>query len=64
MRVPCAHLPLPPNGILIGIQPFLRACVCVSLYRYVMKVYCGKMADCMRIPFGMVSGSVEDGCIR
>ena len=37
----------------------------VGLYvrRSVRRVYCGKMADWIRMPFGMVSGSVRDGCI-
>jgi len=30
--------------------------VCLSVCRYVRKVYCGKTADWIRMPFGMVSG--------
>jgi len=28
------------------------------------EVSCGKTADWIRMPFGVVRGSVEDGCIR
>jgi len=31
-------------------------CVCVLVGRSVWKVYCGKMAEWIRMPFGMVSG--------
>jgi len=34
--------------------------VCWSVCRSVQKVYCGKMAEWIRMPFGMVSGV----CIR
>ena len=33
-----------------------RLSVCRSVCRSVRKVYCGKTVDCIRMPFGMVSG--------
>jgi len=34
-------------------------CACLSVRLSVRKVYCGKMADWIRMPFGIVSGSVD-----
>jgi len=31
-------------------------CVCVCVCLSVQKVYCGKMADWIQVPFGVVSG--------
>jgi len=38
--------------------------ICQSVGLSVCKLYCGKMADWIRIPFGMVSGRSRDGCFR
>ena len=37
-------------------SPSVGLCVCVSVSLSVWKVFCGKMADCIQILFGMVSG--------
>jgi len=34
----------------------LSVCVCASVCLSVWKVYCGKMAEWIQMPFGMVSG--------
>ena len=38
--------------------------LCVPVCLSVRKVYCGKTADWIRIPFGMVSGVGRGMCIR
>jgi len=42
------------NRSWIELSPILS--VGMSVRRSVRKVYCGKTADCVRIPFGVVSG--------
>ena len=42
------------NGVELSSIPSVSWSVCV--YQSVRKVYCGKMADWIRMPFGMVSG--------
>jgi len=37
-------------------SPSVGLCVCLSVGLSVWKVYCGKTAEWIRIPFGMVSG--------
>jgi len=37
-------------------SPSVSLCVCRSVGRSVRKVYCGKTAEWIRMPFGMVSG--------
>jgi len=39
--------------------PSVGLSVCLSVGLPVRKVYCGKMAEWIRMPFGVVSGSVE-----
>jgi len=42
------------NAILTDLSPRASVCVCVCVS--VGKVYCGKTADWIRMPFGVVSG--------
>ena len=45
-------------GILTDLPPIPCAglCVCLSVCLCARKMYCGKMADWIRMPFGVVSG--------
>ena len=47
---------LSASGVDLSLSPSVGLCVCQLVCLLVRKVYCGKTADWIRMPFGMVSG--------